>query len=416
MVSLFTEGKLKTLTFGFILWFCATLISTPIGAGLSQAALLMSALLSAAWLWRNRAQAYADTRQTVALLLLAAALIMGLSCWHGFKMYMLHAPLLLAVCAIMVGAWSALRIPARALWLGLPAGAIAACCLALYQLLVEHNTRPNGWHNAILFGDIAMALGLMSLAGWVGHMKQATPLKYWLIAGALAGVGASFLSGSRGGWMALVFCFVPLYAYTKSWRVVLGGVLAVAVMAGTLYSIPQTRIAERVALIGSDLAAYAGGNSATSIGARLEMSHAGVQIALANPVLGVGNERFQAEMLALAKSNKIGSIPILVGDYKDTHNELTDAAAKGGVFGLAWVGLLYLAPMLYFLNILKGSHAVARPIALAGLMLVFATIDFGLSVNIFTRHIGKAYYFVFLSLLIGLCSAALREPEKTSKA
>ena len=415
--SLLVPRYLTWFANGLIVWFCATLISTPFGAGVTQAVLLAAVLLGGYWLWKYRSNVFHDTQWVLIGLFLAAALNAFLSVYHGFNIRMLHQPALLSVCILAIGLWVLLKPSSNTLWVAMGVGAIAACSLALYQLLVQHNPRPNGWHNAILFGDIAMVLGLMLIAGVIAsfEQKQSIWLKMFLLIGVLSGITASLLSGSRGGWLALVLCFIPLYLYTRSWKLMGTALVSIATLVAIVFVTPQTRMRDRLIEVQHNLQEYKNGNAMTSIGARIEMSRAGLMVWLDNPLLGVGNPQFQQKLLALIETGKIQKIPVIEGDYKDTHNEITDAAAKGGILGLLVILLLYGVPLSYFLRILKGNHAQARPIALSGALLVFATIDFGLSVNIFTRHIGKAYYFIFLSILIGLCSSAMSRPQALPK-
>ncbi|MEO6351509.1 MAG: hypothetical protein ABIO19_15550, partial [Burkholderiaceae bacterium] len=137
---------------------------------------------------------------------LASQLANGTITWRVFD-----TPLRLALFAPVF--WILLSLPARHLqkvqW-GFVAGAILAA-VQIYILTTRGSVRIPivAFTNAIPYGDIALLLGACSLLslGW-SHRRA------WLwngvrLAGAAAGVYASFLSQSRGGWLAIPF-FIAL--------------------------------------------------------------------------------------------------------------------------------------------------------------------------------------------------------------
>jgi O-antigen ligase len=162
------------------------------------------------------------------------------------------------------------------------------------------------------------------------------------------------------------------------------------------------------------LQAYAKGDVHTSIGMRFELFQASWKVFLNHPMLGVGDD-FKP---ALAEMVKAGVEIKPSYQLNDTHNEVLYALMRGGVVGLGQLLLVYLAPMVYFIRTLRrsvsGGAPILRAFAAAGLLLVLMTIDFGLSVNVFTRHIGKAFYFVTVCFLIAFCEIERRRPKRSA--
>src|SRR5690625_6933891 len=77
-----------------------------------------------------------------------------------------------------------------------------------------HIERATGHTNAIQYGNLSMLLVLWCLAGlmWAHHRaRHRLPWVLFLAAGALLGVTASLLSGSRGGWVGLPLVLLVFY-------------------------------------------------------------------------------------------------------------------------------------------------------------------------------------------------------------
>ena len=418
MNAFLTSKHGRFISHALLLWALLAMITTPLGAGVTQAALLISVVGLSVYLWRNRAYAFADTTTVVRWLLIAALIQLSLSVFHGLTARALHLPVLIAVSALSVGLWRTSRPNPAVFWQGLCAAAIAAGLFALYQRYALGIPRAHGWHNPILFGDIAMGMGLMCLAGLVAKLHgQAQTARSALsllpyVLGILFGVIASILSGSRGGWLAFVLCFIPLYSYTKSWRLIGAGVLIAGAVVVGLVLTPKTHLLERAQQVVSDLKAYKAGNAATSLGVRIELNRASLLIAKDNPVAGVGSKEFRPQVQALIDSKVL--LPIPLEAFNDTHNELTDALFKGGLIGVLSILILYIAPLAYFYRAMRRGNVHSRAIALAGALFMFSAIDFGLTVNLLTVQIGKAYYCIMLSVLIGLCSSLHGQAEPTA--
>ena len=101
----------------------------------------------------------------------------------------------------------ALAFPPRLAWLwaGVWLGACGSGLLALYQTSVQALPRATGFTNAIQYGDLSLVLGMMCavllLVEWPRwrHWQKLG----WALAMLLGCLG-SLLSGSRGGWLALL--------------------------------------------------------------------------------------------------------------------------------------------------------------------------------------------------------------------
>ena len=324
----------------------------------------------------------------------------------------LEKPLRMLFCASALLCVLALRPDRKSLWWGLMGGTLAGAVYVSYQRWGLHVDRPGGVINAITFGDLALCMGLLSLAALA------------------AGLVASIATGARGGWLALPVVFPVLFACRPAWRarsVALLGMLVLGLLVGA-YLLPQTGVRERVAIGVRDVQGYADGASAfTSIGLRFEMWKAGALLIARHPLAGAGIVSYKAEIRTDVAAGKLGPL-ILQAEH--LHNDALQVLVTGGVAGLlAWAATL-LAPLLFFMKFLKrpgqagpgragtpqggpgpvGSATQATPLALAGVLLVLCYMSFGLTEAIFWSMRASLFYALMIFILMGLCLNA-KEPD-----
>ncbi|WP_108444437.1 O-antigen ligase family protein [Halomonas denitrificans] len=301
------------------------------------------------------------------------------------------------------------------MWSGLAIGAIGAGGWASWQKLVEGAWRASGHTHVIQFGNLSMLLGIFCLAG-LGWAMEQPRRKAWLVfllIGALMGILGSLFSGSRGGWIGFPFVLLVLYrGYGRELPALLkvGAVMAVLVMASLAYALPQTGVQSRVHQAFDDVSRYASGESQTSsVGARFEMWKGATQLILEKPLTGWGDNGYEQGMQALAEAGVIDSGVLR---YGHAHNEFIDAFAKRGIIGLVVLLALYLVPMKLFAKRFATRDLQQRSLAVAGVLLSVAYIDFGLS-QVFLAHNSGVMMFAFwLVVLYGTMRA--HESRKSS--
>ena len=300
------------------------------------------------------------------------------------------------------------------LWGGLAAGGILTASWAGFQKLALGIDRAGGFTYVIQFGNISMLTGLFCLAGlgWAYSQPHRARWLTLLWLGAVGGVLGSLLSGSRGGWVGLPLLLLVLYrAYSDffSTRLKWAAAVSVIIGAGTVYSVPQLGVQDRLHAAVNDIKLYQAGDAATSLGARFEMWKGASLLFVQKPMLGWGTEAYQAGMENLVTRRVIDEA--VVG-YGHAHNEILDAAAKRGVAGVIALLALYLVPLYMFGRGLRSPDLSHRSIAIAGVLLPVAYIDFGLSQVLFAHNSGVMIYAVWLVVLWGCyrSSEARREP------
>ncbi len=414
MVNGLQTKSVKTAIYTLlVMLYPALALSTAHGSGAIQACLLIMAVVSATRfnaLMHAYEQLSNDAKLFSLLFMVSVLLESFIIAVHGYTHPALHSPLLRLVAIVSLITIAGLRIRARYFWLGIVFGAFAVLATAVYQRFYLHIPRATGYHNAIHFGNFSLVLGLLSFVAFT-QLKQINIFsKILLLSAALAGLITSLLSGSRGGWIALILSFIPIYTYSKPnyRKQLLWAILILLVLLVSIYLLPSLGFKTRLTEIYDNINAYLHGNPHTSIGYRFEMMRGSLNVALENPFWGIG-DNFKLVMQEMAR---LGTV-VPNANFNDTHNELIYAFLRGGVVGFLQLLILYIAPMLYFIKTAKSTAAQSNEtlmaLAVGGVVLTMATIDFGLSVNVFTRQIGKSFYFIMVIYLLGLCEIERRK-------
>jgi O-antigen ligase len=315
------------------------------------------------------------------------------------------------------------RPPARALWIGAAMGALASLAFVAWQGLWLGVVRPGGLMNPITFGDLALCLALLSLAG---ALQAGSRFGRWLMAvGVLAGLAASLLTGSRGGWLVLVLLIAlpALLARQGRLPVRLALVLPLlaVVLAALAYALPQTGVRMRIAIGVSDVRLYLAGNPApTSLNVRLELWRAGLMLIREHPWTGLDTPAYKRRMRAWVREGRLSPVVFAPPEPPHLHNDVLQVLVTRGVLGLAaWIGIL-LAPLGFFWTRLRRAgrqaHGPASPgyaAALAGLLLVLAYISFGLTEVIFWSMKANVFYALMVFLLAGW--ALMEDPVSAAR-
>lgn len=299
------------------------------------------------------------------------------------------------------------------MWSGLAIGAIGAGGWAGWQKLIEGVWRAQGHTYVIQFGNLSMLLGVLCLAGLGWAAAQNRHRSAWIIflgLGAFFGILGSLFSGSRGGWIGIPFILLVLYrGYGRNLPVLAKGLVAAVIVLGAslVYLLPQTGVEARLHEAFDDISRYVSGESrASSVGARFEMWKGATQLILDKPLTGWGDNGYQQGMRTLAEEGEIDEVVLQFGH---AHNEFIDAFAKRGIVGLVALLALYLIPMKLFARDIHARNLEFRSLAIAGVLLPVAYIDFGLSQVFLAHNSGVMMYAFWLAVLWGTYSVMRRE-------
>jgi O-antigen ligase len=339
------------------------------------------------------------------LLLAAAALAWwATGYWHGDGRRALPFAAVLLMAGLAAGARPLLAPWQASWWWGLGLTGVITGAWALWQRGPLGVSRADGLDpmHAILYGNLSLLAGVCCLAGlaWAWSQPRRRPWVAWLLAGALGGLLASLLSGSRGGWVALPVAAWLLYRlWWRRWPVrrqwglglVAAGLLALVV------ALPQSGVQGRVAVAVAEVQAYLAGDARGSVGTRLEIYRGSAALIAERPLLGHGHQGYRDGMRQQVEE---GRLIASVARHWHAHNDPLDAWVRRGLPGLLIVLGLYLVPLWAVMRALPGAHGGARSLALAGLMLPVMFFDFGLSYAFFAYSQVLAAYLAWALVLV----------------
>ena len=304
------------------------------------------------------------------------------------------------------------RIKPGWLWYGLIIGAMVSAVVGIYEVSYDvykpgYLGRAKGATHPIIFGDLSLMIGAMSLAGWGWFKSQGRWLVLLPVVAVMAGLLASVLSQSRGGWVAVpflasVFVWVSINHISRVKIFTSAIVLLVSIFI--VYQVPQTGMKERLAVttsniqkyIDADIKSTAGGTSVTS---RFEMWQASWSIFLKNPLVGVGWGHYQKNAQKLVDS---GERNWTAAGWSHPHNQFISAMVSGGVFALIAILLLFFIPAQIFYKVCKSPDrsVEARRMALAGLLLMVGFAVFNLSESFLERSRTLTFFIFYLAVFM----------------
>lgn len=264
----------------------------------------------------------------------------------------------------------------RVQW-GCVAGALASCVWAYMELRVTRPDSIGAYANTIPFGNLSLLLGLFSLIsiGWA-HNDSRVRVALRILGGA-AGLYASYMSQSRGGWVAIPVLLLIAVATLRhvSWKKRLTALLVFfALLAAVCVSssIVRARFDQAV----SDIHAYEAGQLNTSVGIRFQLWKAATLMLTRHPLVGVGRGKFHDTLQVMHAE---GVITQEATAFEHAHNEFLYNGASLGVLGIAALLALYLMPAAYFLRAALCDDRILRTTGAMGLTLCVGFMLFGLT-------------------------------------
>jgi len=292
------------------------------------------------------------------------------------------------------------------IWYGLAIGAIVAAGIAIYEVGYLKQGRAHSLTHPIIFGDLALVMGAMSMAG-LGWFKQRSNGQTILpVFAFICGIIASALAVARGGWVSLPFLVVVFLWYVKShfsFRQIVLSVMLFIALLGMLYVVPQTKVSLQVDRTLTSLQQYGdseikSGHRGTSVGTRLEMWQASWKMFLDNPLIGVGWGHYQEHAKVQVEQ---GLRNKSAATFDHPHSEYFSSLAHAGIFGFIVLLLLFLIPARLFVKYIKhGKIADTRRLALAGLVLIVAYMAFGISEPMLYRSRSVNFFAFYLAVFM----------------
>jgi len=216
---------------------------------------------------------------------------------------------------------------------------------------------------------------------------------------------ASFISGGRGVWIAAILSliFISIINPMKwSIRSRLSAMLLMVMLFYSAYLTPQTGVKNRIDLALKNTTSWAqNGQANTSSGARLEMWKASFEVIKENPIIGVGEDNYAKHQKRLIEQGRIDKS---VGNYLHPHGEYITSLVEQGIIGLLAFIFVLLAPIMFFLNIIKYKlfNYQERVLAASGMLIILHFGFYSFTATVFAHQSTTLFFAVFLVIIIGL--------------
>ena len=294
---------------------------------------------------------------------------------------------------------------------GIILAAIGVCIYAVVSAFVLSEGRAENYFTcAITFGNVSLLLGFWSFISlyWDLDTSQLSQLKKILkLVGFFAGIYASCLSGSKGGWIALpLFIFIVIDLFKQ--RKILSKKYVAVLFSGCIILgvVSADFVSARINLMISTLKAYETGNVESSVGYRLQLWKGAIYIFKKHPILGVGKGKFQEAASQLATQEIIAHGPTI---HKHAHNEILFMMAEFGIPGLIVLLVFYFGTFIHFYRYRKHKDITIKTAAYMGLILGVGLVVFGLTEVIFIKVKEIGFFVVMTCLFLGIIASRQRE-------
>lgn len=384
----------------------AALFVTKTGRNLSFYLLLLCSLIAIACRLKPMGKTFLQVaRQYWPINLAMAGLVCAVFLHHLFNGHFVgktyDMPSRLALFGLIF--WSLLLLSTKELrnlqW-GLILGAIVGA-VAIHIETAGGILRPHVIFLTpiIPFGNITFLMGALALfsIGW-NRPDEKLMVGLKLLAGC-AGLYGSYLSQTRGAWIAVPVFIAIAMAVTKSIRTrhKITSLVLVTVLLTSFYTANDI-VQNRVAAAQSDISQYFGGkNPDTSIGIRFQLWKGSWLLFQEHPFFGVGVEQYRESLKELESRQVISPV---AATYGHAHNDILFGAVTLGIFGMLAISALYIVPAFYFFREIRHTDAEVRAVASMGLVLAAGFFAFGLTEVMFYHWTANhAFYSMMMAVL-----------------
>lgn len=265
--------------------------------------------------------------------------------------------------------------------------ALALFCGSIAYIYITYTTpygRVRGDENAVTYGNGAMLLVVISSC--LAYFEKNKILKVLLFFAAIGYFYASFLSGTRGSFVA----FIPLsvlffYFMTNKMRVV----LLIFLIAGGI-GISQTHLGDKLARAGSNLTNFfQKGDIRNSTGIRLHMWEAALCFNQEAPLLGKGPHQYKNAVIDNDRSCNIEIVTV------QAHSFFFNSLATVG-----FLGLTAMLAFFFFLGKYSWSLPLIAKVTIPAALLTF--LSYSITVDLLFHRYMADKHLTLLAILLGL--------------
>ncbi|MGY5651362.1 O-antigen ligase family protein [Vibrio cincinnatiensis] len=267
-------------------------------------------------------------------------------------------------------------------------------------------------------GNMAMSLGFLSLTLSFYSLKT----RQWILfsfslVGFFSGILASFLSGSRGAWIAVPFVMLYLLwrnkdLLNKKRIIIISTVFLVSILG--IYSIDNVQ--NRVLTGIKDIQQYEQENKYSSLGIRLELWKNAWLTFKESPLIGVGEvERYTIQK----RFGDQGLIDYKVAHkfFSHAHNQYLDDLSIRGIIGFIALLVLFITPIMLsssrYLNIITMEHQLLQQLMVVHILLFSF---YQMTQAMFSHNSGTIFFSLMTMSIFSLINRAISQQPLTEKA
>jgi O-antigen ligase len=308
----------------------------------------------------------------------------------------------------------------ESLYIGAALGGIIAFIWAFYMVYINGESRPTLHGTPISFGNTGVLIAITCAVAYdlnrVNHIFKKS-FSYLLIFGVFSGVGISFLSGSKGGWLSLLTVFTLFYwgsllQMTRIQKIV---AIVIFILSMLLIVHPSSVVNQRLleAKNGFEHWLETGKDRDGSVGARLNMYTFGLSIADKVPFFGLGPQGVDELWIEQAASGKTDPNWAPNGMYSHEgnhlHNEFLTVYLWKGPFGLIAHLLVYLFAAVHFYRKRKSTNSIQRSAATLGLLTLICYAEFAFTDAGWYVNANRQIFLFWILTLFGVTMGRLRD-------
>lgn len=308
-------------------------------------------------------------------------------------------------------------------FLMLAVAAILGLGYATFQIFELNLGRAQGAvGNPITFGNSALVLAALLLIAFAVYPFQGKfkgLMRFALLVGGLAGMGASLLSGTKGGWLSVLTVVAVVlglsFSHLSKWQRWLAITVGFVLVSWFAWSLPKHVIQDRFMSGANGAIHYIQTGEVTegSVSVRFEMWRLSATIFSEAPLIGHGTQGFRARWIEWVDSGRFD--PQLREIYT-SDNELLGSLAGGGLVGTVGLLSVYIGIFLSFWMWRRHSDKTIRALSAMGMILSPLYLEFGLSVAVLGSSMFRIVFVTLAVSLLALITVRVNQINEVKSA
>lgn len=269
----------------------------------------------------------------------------------------------------MVGVYCITFIDRLKLLRAVETTALAASTVAIGLLLIWSDSTSRSELAAGNASVLALLGSLLYVLNCGAIFRRKNMVSLVFLIGAAGSAYLVVMTGTRAMWpVLLVVPFISLLCLTSRktnlWAV--PGILLFAGLTVTLALSTSDRVNTRIGSLKADLQAISNGDLSGSIGQRIQIYNAGIELFFERPLLGYGPGNERAAIAQKTVEN--GGLDF---SYSHAHNAILTVALRAGLLGVAALLAILLMPLIVTLRARKDEVGWAGVYVLSGILIVY---------------------------------------------